>query len=404
MTERAPLVSIVIPVYNGSNYLGEAIDSALKQTYKNIEILVINDGSNDDSATELIALSYGDKIRYFHKENGGLATALNYGIRQMRGEYFSWLSHDDLYEREKIQAQLDLLDSLEDKTTLVTCALILADEKGNEIDRYRPFYCYSEEQLSRPLFALFHGQIGECCLLIHKSHFKRVGVFDETIFTAQDYDLWFRIMRNQKLYFTREPLVKARCLAGQDKWRLFSPHIEEYDRLWIRMLGQLTQQELCVVGGSEYEFYSDICSFLSSTPYAIASNYARARLAKAKFQVLGAQIKDNLPVTRDDLDQVDYSSRDAQLILRETSILLYRLYSHYEALLAEKERQIAPNSVQLSATAIKGWLRKGTASVVRIVFRAFVWILNALHIKQSLKKTGLYKKMKNSGLLLKLSR
>ncbi|MDD4547058.1 MAG: glycosyltransferase family A protein, partial [Oscillospiraceae bacterium] len=93
-----PLVSIVIPVYNGSNYLAEAVDSALAQTYKNIEIVVVNDGSNDEGATEKVAKSYGDKIRYFSKENGGVSSALNLGIENMKGDYFSWLSHDDLYK------------------------------------------------------------------------------------------------------------------------------------------------------------------------------------------------------------------------------------------------------------------------------------------------------------------
>ena len=65
-----PLISIIIPVYNGSNYLRDAINSALAQTYTNIEIIVVNDGSNDNGETEKIALSYGEKIRYFSKENG----------------------------------------------------------------------------------------------------------------------------------------------------------------------------------------------------------------------------------------------------------------------------------------------------------------------------------------------
>ena len=94
--EYDPKVSIIIPVYNGANYVSEAIDSALAQTYKNIEIIVVNDGSSDDGATEKIAKSYGDRIRYFAKENGGVSSALNFGIRQMTGEWFSWLSHDDL--------------------------------------------------------------------------------------------------------------------------------------------------------------------------------------------------------------------------------------------------------------------------------------------------------------------
>ena len=99
-----PLVSIVIPVYNGSNYLREAINSALNQTYKNIEIVVVNDGSTDGGLTEQVAKSFGDKIRYFSKENGGCGSALNCGIDAMKGGYFSWLSHDDLYTNDGFQA------------------------------------------------------------------------------------------------------------------------------------------------------------------------------------------------------------------------------------------------------------------------------------------------------------
>ena len=80
----APLVSIIIPVYNGSDYLKEAIESALAQTYSNIEILVVNDGSCDDGKTEEIALSYKDRIRYITKPNGGVSSALNLGIAQMK--------------------------------------------------------------------------------------------------------------------------------------------------------------------------------------------------------------------------------------------------------------------------------------------------------------------------------
>ena len=107
-----PKVSIVIPAYNASNYLEEAIDSALAQTYSNIEIIVVNDGSLDDGATERVALAYGDKIRYFYKENGGSSSALNFGIANMTGEWFSWLSHDDLYLPEKIEKQIAYISSL----------------------------------------------------------------------------------------------------------------------------------------------------------------------------------------------------------------------------------------------------------------------------------------------------
>ena len=107
---NSPLVSIVIPVYNGANFLKEAIESALAQTYANIEILVVNDGSTDEGKTRNIALSYGDKIRYFEKVNGGVSSALNLGIKEMKGEYFSWLSHDDVYFPKKIETQIKFLE------------------------------------------------------------------------------------------------------------------------------------------------------------------------------------------------------------------------------------------------------------------------------------------------------
>ena len=128
MEQFHPLVSIIIPVYNGANFLAQAIDSALSQTYDNIEILVINDGSTDNGATEQIALSYGNKVRYFNKRNGGVSSALNLGIEKMQGEYFSWLSHDDLYEPEKIKKQIEVLQGLPDHNkTIIMCADRLID-------------------------------------------------------------------------------------------------------------------------------------------------------------------------------------------------------------------------------------------------------------------------------------
>ena len=110
-----PRVSIIIPVYNGANYLKEAIDCALNQSYQNLEVIVVNDGSCDEGATRSVALSYGDRIRYFEKENGGVSSALNLGIREMRGEYFSWLSHDDKYEKDKLQTRFPICSPLVNK-------------------------------------------------------------------------------------------------------------------------------------------------------------------------------------------------------------------------------------------------------------------------------------------------
>src|SRR6267142_980278 len=88
------LVSIIIPVFNGAKLIGEAIDSALAQSWPFIEVIVVDDGSDDGGATQGVLARYGDSIRVLAKSNGGVATALNAGIAAMRGNWFSWLSHD----------------------------------------------------------------------------------------------------------------------------------------------------------------------------------------------------------------------------------------------------------------------------------------------------------------------
>jgi len=207
-----PLVSIVIPVYNGSNYLKEAIDSALAQTYINCEILVINDGSNDNGKTEEIALSYGNKIRYFAKKNGWVASALNLGISQMKGQYFSWLSHDDQYFPQKIEAQLNMLSELKDRTSIIYTDFNYIDEKSNFLYDYRVKHILPEQ--FRPAF-IWGGLIHGCSLLIPKECFEVCGVFNETLRTTQDYDLWFRFSEKFRFVHLPEILVKSRVHKNQ---------------------------------------------------------------------------------------------------------------------------------------------------------------------------------------------
>ncbi|MBM3276054.1 MAG: glycosyltransferase family 2 protein [Candidatus Sericytochromatia bacterium] len=125
-------VSIVIPVYNGANYLREAIDSALAQTHPDVEVLVVNDGSTDGGATDAIARSYGDRIRYLDKENGGVSSALNLGIANATGDYISWLSHDDVFLPEKISRSLEALERTDPRTIIYT-DIEMIDEAGRTL-------------------------------------------------------------------------------------------------------------------------------------------------------------------------------------------------------------------------------------------------------------------------------
>ncbi len=270
-----PKVSIIIPVYNGSNYMCEAIDSALGQTYPNIEVIVVNDGSTDNGMTDAIARSYGNKIRYFEKENGGVATALNLGIEKMEGEYFAWLSHDDIYDSNKITYDIEIINKLEDKTTFLVGGYTVINEFGKRIYDVNMLNQFSQEELSRPLFVVCRGGINGCTTLIHKSHFERAGVFNITLSTTQDYDLWFRLLRGQKLYYYNACNVKSRAHDEQGSKRT-STHTTECNQLWIRIMSSITNEERKQIDGSAFLFYVNTAKFLqNSTDYGEAIDFAK---------------------------------------------------------------------------------------------------------------------------------
>lgn len=215
---RNPLVSIVIPLYNGSNYVAQAIDCALAQTYSNIEIIVVNDGSRDDGAGREICLSYGDKIRYFEKENGGCASALNYGIRQAQGEFISWLSHDDLYDSNKVEFQISCYGKydLDPRTTLISNSGRLIDENGNPI--YRPNSAKTQLLNSVQMFRhlLFGEGFNGCGLLIPKALFDKGLCFREDMRFVLDWNMWQKFAINgAQVYVDKTVLVSNRMHSQQ---------------------------------------------------------------------------------------------------------------------------------------------------------------------------------------------
>ena len=258
-----PLVSIVIPVYNGSNYLAEAVESALNQTYENCEILVINDGSNDDGATEGIAKSYGNKIRYYEKENGGVASALNLGIREMKGEYFSWLSHDDIYYPDKVKKEVEAILASGDVTTLVQAEYEFY-HMGSKTYTPTDFHKYYDvKEITNSFFSVMQLQFHACSALIHKSHFERVGMFDESLRAIQDIDMWFRIFRGQKSLFLPEVLhiVREHGEAGSSIMDGFN---EEQGRIYLKLVQSMNYLEMEEVFGSVSAFLCRIAGHIKS--------------------------------------------------------------------------------------------------------------------------------------------
>jgi hypothetical protein len=280
-----PLVSIVIPVYNGANYLREAIDSALAQTYPNTEILVVNDGSRDEGKTEAIALSYGDKIRYIAKENGGVATALNRGVREMRGEYFSWLSHDDVYYPQKVAAQVRFLEAQPNREIVLYSNFDVIDKhsrvvQDGGIGPVKPRDFIRQLILGDPI----HG----CTALVPKSAFDKAGLFDPSLRTTQDYDLWYRMAKQFDFVFIDQRLIQSRRHEEQGTVTLAETVLKEINAMQIRFVRDL--EETLIMGfsgnGGVLGFYAEAAQHFSQRGLLEAAAYARQRLERAQFSTL----------------------------------------------------------------------------------------------------------------------
>jgi glycosyltransferase involved in cell wall biosynthesis len=195
-------VSIIIPFYN-CEFVNEAIESALNQTYKNIEVIVVNDGSTQYS--EKIK-PYLKKIKYIEKRNGGTASALNVGIQNATGEFFSWLSSDDIYEPYKTENQVSFMETNQLWASYANYYLI--NERGKITS---PPIGVDFPKVSQFLKRMRRGcVINGCTVMLRMSIFKEFGLFDESLPFTHDYDYWLRILHKHHFYFYNEPLVKYR--------------------------------------------------------------------------------------------------------------------------------------------------------------------------------------------------
>lgn len=247
-----PKVSIVIPVYNGADYVNEAIDSALAQTYDNCEIIVVNDGSTDH--TEEIVKSYGDKVRYFSKENGGVSSALNVGIEHMEGEYFQYLPHDDLLHPDKIEKNIKAIQQSGDEMSIVWSGWNYNYMDGRGLVKHHMLFRYADkEKLTNSVFPLLFSLVNTVTVLINKKYFDKIGQFDLKLYTSQDYDMWFRTFIDQKTLYLDEPLIDYRMHKQQG-----SQADPEFIRNCITMseymVSNLSEKQIISMFGCKYRF------------------------------------------------------------------------------------------------------------------------------------------------------
>lgn len=273
-------VTIIIPVYNGSNYLKDAIESSLNQTYENKEIIVVNDGSNDDGKTAKIAKDYGDKIIYLEKENGGVATALNLAIKKASGDYISWLSHDDMYYPNKIEREVEEIEK-HDKNTIIFSNFDLINANGEKLRSVYLDHALVEKNSD---YAVLRCMIGGITLLIPKKAFEDCGEFDPKLRCTQDYDMWFRMLKSYKFVHIEDILAMTRIHSLQDSNT--SPRmLTEGNKLWVNISKNYPLEKKIALEGSEYTFYKEMENYLSETPYDEAEREVRGLAEEALMKV-----------------------------------------------------------------------------------------------------------------------
>jgi glycosyltransferase involved in cell wall biosynthesis/tetratricopeptide (TPR) repeat protein len=264
-------VSVVIPVYNGYRYLGEAIDSVVSQTYPDVEIIVVNDGSNDDGKTRAVAGRYGSKIRYIEQENRGVGGALNTGLAAMSGDVFCWLSHDDVFRPHKIERQIEFFNRLGRDDVILFSNYALIDGNGRVTAQVAMETVIGD----KPQLALLRGCINGCTIFVPKKIFDAVGPFDETLRYTQDYDMWKRMSAGHSFVLMADILVDYRLHPEQGTHNPAAT--AEANQLWINLVDDTSVSDRVAIAGSSLRFFQSQAEFLAATPYDLAAAHAFKR-------------------------------------------------------------------------------------------------------------------------------
>ena len=235
------LVSVIIPTHNRLRMLQDAIDSVLAQTYRDFEIIVVDDGS-DDGTAEKIAARYGSAVRVLTQARRGVAAARNLGVKCSRGAYLAFLDSDDMWRPRKLEIQMGFMQTEAPSQIYQTEEIWIRN--GVRVN--------SKKRHRKPSGDIFRASLDLCLVslsaaLMTRELFERIGGFDESFPVCEDYDLWLRIALDHPVPLIAEPLVikrgghadqLSRSTWGLDRFRvraikkLLDSGIEGEKRSW----------------------------------------------------------------------------------------------------------------------------------------------------------------------------
>ena len=206
-------ISVIIPVYNRQDFIARAIESVLNQTHKVDEIIIVDDGSCDN--TFKVLESFGDKVRVIRQQNSGVSSARNKGIENASFSWIAFLDSDDEWGRDKIREQVKFhTDNPEILLSHTEEIWIRNGKKINQKSHHKKFsgFCFEEN--------LDFCHIAPSSLIIRRVLFEKIGYFDESLVVCEDYDLWLRILRYYPIGLIERRLVTK--YAGHENQLSFS--------------------------------------------------------------------------------------------------------------------------------------------------------------------------------------
>ena len=204
-----PLISVITPCYNGEKFIGDAIESVINQTYQNWEIIIIDDGSTDDSKEIVDKYRMDQRIKYVqHDANKGIAKTKNTGIRLARGDYLAFLDQDDIWLPSKLELQANCFKNQEEDVGMICTGMIFTDEKLQYQRIFMGFKDDNQKELVKSMY--LQSTNSASVMMIKKKCFSQLGLFDEGLYGWDDFEMWMRIASQYKIKYIREAVVKKR--------------------------------------------------------------------------------------------------------------------------------------------------------------------------------------------------
>jgi len=217
-------ISVIIPTHNRAKLLEKTLQSVLSQTYKADEIIIIDDGSTDATKETIEKYIQNNTIRYLFQKNQGVSSARNHALRVAQNEWICFLDSDDIWEKEKLEKQVEfhlqhphILFSHTDELWIFNDKII--KQKKHQL---KPSgYCFKEN--------IPNTLIGASTVMIHTTVLKDIGCFDETLLACEDYDLWLRILKKYELGLINQKLITK--IAGHENQLSFTTKLMDQYRI-----------------------------------------------------------------------------------------------------------------------------------------------------------------------------